>query len=88
MCPAQFGEAWAASATKEADKMEGFKSLAPEKPRFVTAAELDRMELPPIQWAVPGLLPAGLVFLQLRQRWARAGWPLISARLWPLVMIG
>ena len=43
--------------------MEGFKSLAPEKPRFVTAAELDRMELPPVQWAVPGLLPAGLVFL-------------------------
>ena len=61
--PRTIREAWAASATKEADKMEGFKSLAPEKPRFVTAAELDRMELPPVQWAVPGLLPAGLVFL-------------------------
>ena len=61
--PRTIREAWAASATKEADKMEGFKSLVPEKPRFVTAAELDRMELPPVQWAVPGLLPAGLVFL-------------------------
>lgn len=47
----------------EAAALDGFKSLAPEKPRFVTAAELDRMELPPVQWAVPGLLPAGLVFL-------------------------
>lgn len=47
----------------EAVALDGFKSLAPEKPRFVTAAELDRMELPPVQWAVPGLLPAGLVFL-------------------------
>ena len=34
--PRTIREAWAASATKEADKMEGFKSLAPEKPRFVT----------------------------------------------------
>lgn len=48
---------------EEAAALEGFKSLAPEKPRFVTATELDRMELPPVQWAVPGLLPAGLVFL-------------------------
>ena len=48
---------------EEAAALEGFKKLAPEKPRFVTAAELDRMELPPVQWAVPGLLPAGLVFL-------------------------
>ena len=47
----------------EAAALDGFKSPAPEKPRFVTAAELDRMELPPVQWAVPGLLPAGLVFL-------------------------
>ena len=47
----------------KAAALDGFKSLAPEKPRFVTAAELDRMELPPVQWAVPGLLPAGLVFL-------------------------
>ena len=47
----------------EAAALDGFKSLATEKPRFVTAAELDRMELPPVQWAVPGLLPAGLVFL-------------------------
>ena len=61
--PRTIREAWAASAAKEADKIDGFKKLAPEKPRFVTAAELDRMELPPVQWAVPGLLPAGLVFL-------------------------
>lgn len=47
----------------EAAALEGFKKLPPENPRFVTAAELDRMELPPVQWAVPGLLPAGLVFL-------------------------
>lgn len=46
----------------EATALEGFKKLPTEKPRFVTAAELDRMELPPVQWAVPGLLPAGLVF--------------------------
>ena len=48
---------------QEAAALEGFKKLPTEKPRFVTAAELDRMELPPVQWAVPGLLPAGLVFL-------------------------
>ena len=48
---------------EEAAALEGFKKLPTEKPRFVTAAELDRMELPPVQWAVPGLLPAGLVFL-------------------------
>lgn len=47
----------------EAAALEGFKKLPTEKPRFVTAADLDRMELPPVQWAVPGLLPAGLVFL-------------------------
>lgn len=50
-------------AKQDEAALDGFKSLAPEKPRFVTAAELDRMELPPVQWAVPGLLPAGLVFL-------------------------
>lgn len=58
-------EAWAASAQKEADRLEGFTSLAANLPAggVFTAAELDKMNLPPVQWAVPGLLPAGLSFL-------------------------
>ena len=63
--PRTIREAWAASAAKEAAVLDGLtpQRTAAEKPHFVTAAELDRMELPPVQWAVPGLLPAGLVFL-------------------------
>ena len=58
-------EAWAASAQKEAERTAGFTALASNLPAggVFTAAELDRMELPPVQWAVPGLLPAGLSFL-------------------------
>lgn len=49
----------------EAAKIEGFTSLAANLPAggVFTAAELDKMDLPPVQWAVPGLLPAGLSFL-------------------------
>lgn len=49
----------------EAAKIEGFTSLAANLPAggVFTAAELDKMNLPPVQWAVPGLLPAGLSFL-------------------------
>ena len=58
-------EAWAASAQKEADRLDGFTALAANLPAggVFTAAELDKMVLPPVQWAVPGLLPAGLSFL-------------------------
>ena len=58
-------EAWAASAQKEADRLEGFTAMAANLPAggVFTAAELDKMDLPPVQWAVPGLLPAGLSFL-------------------------
>lgn len=58
-------EAWAASAQKEADRLEGFTAMASNLPAggVFTAAELDKMDLPPVQWAVPGLLPAGLSFL-------------------------
>lgn len=58
-------EAWAASVQKEADRLDGFAALAANLPAggVFTAAELDKMVLPPVQWAVPGLLPAGLVFL-------------------------
>lgn len=58
-------EAWASSAQKEADRLDGFTSLAANLPAggVFTAAELDKMDLPPVQWAVPGLLPAGLSFL-------------------------
>ena len=49
----------------DAAKIEGFTSLAANLPAggVFTAAELDKMNLPPVQWAVPGLLPAGLSFL-------------------------
>ena len=49
----------------EAAKIEGFTSLAANLPAggVFTAAELDKMDLPPVQWAVPGLLPAGLSVL-------------------------
>lgn len=58
-------EAWAASAQKEADRLDGFADLAANLPAggVFTAAELDKLDLPPVQWAVPGLLPAGLSFL-------------------------
>lgn len=58
-------EAWAASAQKEADRLDGFAALAANLPAggVFTAAELDKLDLPPVQWAVPGLLPAGLSFL-------------------------
>lgn len=58
-------EAWAASAQKEADRLDGFAALAANLPAggVFTAAALDKMDLPPVQWAVPGLLPAGLSFL-------------------------
>lgn len=49
----------------EAAKIEGFTAMTANLPAggVFTAAELDRMDLPPVQWAVPGLLPAGLSFL-------------------------
>ena len=56
-------KAYQKAKQQEAAALDGFKPLPSGKPRFVTAAELDHMDLPPVQWAVPGLLPAGLVFL-------------------------
>lgn len=50
---------------EEAEQLDGFAALAANLPAggVFTAAELDKMDLPPVQWAVPGLLPAGLSFL-------------------------
>lgn len=60
--PRTIREAWAASATKEADKMEGFKAQSTVGD-FFNAADLLQEQLPPVKWVVPELLPAGLSLL-------------------------
>lgn len=41
----------------------GFTPVPTSAPRMFTAAELDGMELPPVKWVVPGMLPAGLALI-------------------------
>ena len=60
--PRTIREAWAASAAKEADKMDGFKAQSTVGD-FFNAADLLQEQLPPVKWVVPGLLPAGLSLL-------------------------
>lgn len=60
--PRTIREAWAASAAKEADRMEGFKAQG-SMGEFFNAADLLQEQLPPVKWVVPGLLPAGLSLL-------------------------
>lgn len=60
--PRTIREAWAASAAKEADKMDGFKAPSTVGD-FFNAADLLQEQLPPVKWVVPGLLPAGLSLL-------------------------
>ena len=60
--PRTIREAWAASATKEADKMECFKAQSTVGD-FFNAADLLQEQLPPVKWVVPELLPAGLSLL-------------------------
>ena len=60
--PRTIREAWAASATKEADKMEGFKAQSTVGD-FFNAPDLLQEQLPPVKWVVPELLPAGLSLL-------------------------
>lgn len=47
----------------DAAAVEGFKSPAGPWDGFFTLSDLAAAELPPIRWAVPGLLPAGLALL-------------------------
>lgn len=60
--PRTIREAWAASAAKEAGKMDGFK-VQSTVGEFFNAADLLQEKLPPVKWVVPELLPAGLSLL-------------------------
>lgn len=55
--------AYQAAKEKDAAAVQGFAPVLAVQPQFFTAAELEHMELPPVRWAVPGLLPAGFALL-------------------------
>ena len=50
----------------------------------VSAAELQRTDIPPLQWVVERILPQGLTILARLPNTANRGWRLTYARLLPL----